>query len=93
MPFLGTGVQAQRLLGFGMHVGSGMKWWQTGFCGYPGVMLALASSGLLWLATAGGLVISRSPLGTIGRSDGRFDRWFLPIGIGIAFAIDYWDCA
>ena len=44
MLFFGTEVQAQRSLGFGVRVGSGMKWVQTGFCGCPGLMLALASS-------------------------------------------------
>jgi hypothetical protein len=52
------GVQAQRSLGFSVRVGSEMNGWETGFCGCPGLMLALASSRLLWEATAGGLVVS-----------------------------------
>ena len=31
---------------------------QSGFCLYPGMMLAFPSSKLLWMATSGGLVAS-----------------------------------
>jgi hypothetical protein len=55
--FFRTGVQAQRSLAFGMGVGSGMKWWQTGFCSYPGVILALPLARVLWKTKAGGLVV------------------------------------
>jgi hypothetical protein len=41
-----------------MRAGGGMKWVQSGFCGYPGMMLALVTSKLLWKATTGGLVAS-----------------------------------
>ena len=63
--FFGTGVQAQRSLGFGMRVGGGMNWVVDGILWvYPGVMLPLPSSRLLWKATVGGLVVSW-PLGSV----------------------------
>jgi hypothetical protein len=71
-----------------LRVGSGMKSVVERILWVPGVMVALPVEG--HGRRVGGLV---APLAIIGRSDGRFDRWLLPIDIGIALVIDYWDCA
>ena len=91
--FFGTGVPAQRLLGFSIRVGSGMKWvanrilWvprrDTGVAVVQGVVEGRGRR-------VGGLM---APLAIIEGSHGRFDRWFLPIDIGIVLVIDYWDRA
>ena len=46
MLFSAQGYKAKGYFGFGMRVGSETNGWQNGFCGYPGVMLALVSSRL-----------------------------------------------
>jgi len=76
-----------------LRVGSGMKsvverilWVPLRDAGVAVVQAVVEGHG----RRVGGFV---APLAIVGRSDGRFDRWLLPIDIGIALVIDCWDCA